>query len=184
MSATMERSYTTIDKSDWPRGSWDNEPDKEQWIDETTGFDCLAVRHPSGGHWCGYVGVPPGHAVHGLDYDRVAVPSDDESAWPDVHGGLTFASLCQDGDDEARGVCHVPLPGRPDAVWWLGFDCAHSGDMSPGHCRDFGDPHDVYRSLPYVRAECASLAGQLVGATRRPPADWEIEDDAREVPNG
>lgn len=174
MSATMERSYTTVDKSEWPRGPWDHEPDKVQWVDDATGFDCLAVRHPRSGHWCGYVGVPPEHPVHGVDESYVEVPGE---YGPDVHGGLTFASLCQEGDDEARGVCHVPLPGRPDAVWWLGFDCAHSGDRSPGHRRHGDDPYEAYRTLGYVRAECSKLAAQLVNAKKRPPHEWELESE-------
>ena len=76
--------YKTIDKSDWPRGCWDDEPDKRQWRDHATGYPCLIVR--AGrllGHLCGYAGVPSGHPCHGKGCGEVVV---------DVHGGLTVAS--------------------------------------------------------------------------------------------
>jgi hypothetical protein len=163
------REYTTVDKAAWGGGPWATEPDKVQWVDEATGFDCLAVRHPRSGHWCGYVGLPPEHACHGVDYDRVDVVG--EEYGPDVHGGLTFSDHCQEGDDESRGICHVPLDGRPDTVWWFGFDCAHLGDLSPGYSRLIPSPSEEYRSLPYVRGEVASLAGQLVSATPQVEAE-------------
>lgn len=170
----LERSYTTIDKAAWGAGPWESEPDKVQWIDPTTGYDCLAVRHPSGGHWCGYVGLPPEHPCHGVDYGRVEVP--DEDWGPEVHGGLTFDGLCQEGVEESKGVCHVPASGRPDRVWWLGFDCAHLGDLSPGHRSIMGglNGSETYKTLRYVRSETAALADQLTAATPRP---WEADED-------
>lgn len=80
------------------------------------------------------------------------------------------------------GVCHIPEPGDPHKIRWLGFDCAHAGDFSPvldAITRKFGRPSpferisateegehrglrgEVYRDLDYVKAECASLAQQL-----------------------
>ena len=140
-----------IDRTGWPEQML-HEPDKVQWIDEHTGMDCLAVRHHSGHNWCGYVGVPPEHPDHGKDYDSVDV---------EVHGGLTFADSCQHRED-GLGICHVPEDGRPDNVWWLGFDCAHSGDLCPGHSKHFPAwPGDRYRTLKYVQRECKDLALQL-----------------------
>jgi len=74
-----------VDKSEWPRGVWDHEPDKVQWQDEDTGLPCLIVRNPVGA-LCGYVGVPEGRPCHGKEYDTVDV---------ECHGGLTFAGPCQ-----------------------------------------------------------------------------------------
>ena len=157
------KTYKTIDRAalGWPAGPWDGEPDKIQWQDEATGLPCLAVRNPHAGNWCGYVGLPPGHPLHGKSYNDVDV---------DVHGGLTFADECQPGDTEEKGICHVPGPGEPDHVWWLGFDCAHGWDYSP---RDValairGYPFTImgsqqYRTLDYVRQQCAGLAAQIVG---------------------
>src|SRR5690606_29850193 len=107
------------DRSEWPPGPWDNEP--EDTVEcRVAGFPCLLVRGPSGA-WCGYVGVPPGHSLHGKSYGDDAVDA------LNVHGGITYGGACQVGGH----ICHVPAPGEPDDVWWLGFDCNHSGDVSP-----------------------------------------------------
>jgi hypothetical protein len=163
MNTTTAR---TVDKSLWGSGPWTTEPDRLEW--EHAGLPCLAVRGPEfSGHWCGYVAVPPAHPLHGQHYDGPDVT---------VHGGLTYSNRC-DGH-----VCHVPKPGDPDDVWWFGFDCAHSGDLSPAsHARYLGRGYpfsdkpydharavatddgfvDVYRTLDYVQAEANTLAEQL-----------------------
>lgn len=139
-------------------GPWADEPDKVQWIDPETGLDCLIVRNPMGA-LCGYVGVPPGHPWHGADYDDVDV---------DVHGGLTFASSCHEDAPKDMGVCHVPAPGRPADVWWLGFDCCHSDDVAPMYVDTYIDmlttpgwPAPTYKDVSYVSAQCELLAEQV-----------------------
>lgn len=153
------REYTTVDKSTWGDGPWQTEPDKIQWIDEATGLDCLMHRGPMGA-WCGYVGVTEGHPAFGVGYGSV-----DEL---DVHGGLTYADFCRETSDESKGICHVPEPGRPARVWWLGFDCAHYDDRQPrmealdsmrGYTALFSGT--VYRDRAYVENEVRSLAQQL-----------------------
>ncbi len=141
-------------------GPWDDEPDKIHWVDGDSDLDCLIVRSPMGA-LCGYVGVPPGHPWHGQDYDDVDVV---------VHGGLTFASGCDENAPEGHGVCHVPAPGRPADVWWLGFDCAHCDDLVPimAGVEDqlvgiFGNELS-YRDVAYVTAQCAALAAQVRAA--------------------
>jgi hypothetical protein len=191
-----------IDKTDWLRGPWDNEPDKIQWQDEETGLPCLVVRGPSGS-LCGYVGVAPGHTWHGAAYDGCDV---------DVHGGLTFAHGCAEisrekwekwrerqyarrdeakrypiGDAardlrewakeledydawearaKSRYICHIASPGEPDPVWWLGFDCAHSGDLSPSYAGRYGALHhgESYKGFAYVESQCRALARQIKAA--------------------
>lgn len=154
---------------DWGEGPWQDEPDKVQWVDEATGLDCLALRAPTTGAWCGYVGVPPDHKLHGVPYQDV------EEAF-DVHGSLTFSERCQEGwPNPGLGICHVPYPGRPDDIWWFGFDCAHAGDCTPAmeaKLRMLGLPgepkreryspwHPTYKTLAYVEQEVAKLAAQL-----------------------
>lgn len=161
-----------VDRTDWSAGPWDGEPDKVQWVDEASDLDCLAVRHPSAGSWCGYVGVPPGHPLHG-------------KCWEDLdlvgHAGVNFSAPCEEGRwNEARGICHVPEPGRAEDVWWFGFDCEHSRDLAPGsyarmramdqllgeNLADLLAPGLTYRTLDYVKQEVARLAQQLVAAGR------------------
>lgn len=158
------REYTTIDRAalGWPSGEWDSEPDKVQWQDDATGLPCLAVRHGTSGHWCGYVGVSPSHPFHGKDYDEVGL---------DAHGGLTFSDSCQASETEETGVCHVPGDGETDHVWWFGFDCAHAWDNRP---QDFVNEHKYgggiwrvgadtsYKTLDFVKRQCKALAGQLL----------------------
>lgn len=128
------------DRPSWGPGPWFSEPDRAEW--RHAGLPCIAHRGGSGA-WCGYVGVSPGHPAHGKDFDDVGA---------EAHGGLTYARAC------AGHVCHVPEPGESDDLFWLGFDCAHSGDAMPGF-RDAGYGH--YWTLEEVRAETCRLAEQL-----------------------
>lgn len=179
------REFTNpeIDKSGWGDGPWQNEPDKIHWIDPATDLDILMVRHPEAGHWCGYVGVTEGHPAFEAGYY-----SSDENGKTvdlDVHGGVTYAAFCQEGEDPAVGICHVPFPGRPDHVWWIGFDFSHMHDISPGRemrdrqryeralaeddmeSADIWNPdkpwkrQEVYRDRDYVENECREAAKQL-----------------------
>ena len=143
-----------VDKTGWPDGQWQSEPDKIQWLDPDTRMACLINRHPAMGHFCGYVGVPPGHRFHGADADAVEGIG--------AYYGLTFSGPCHDGDDKSRGVCHVPDPGEPDEVWWLGFDCAHLDDLSPAHTDSVSARYGAtYKTAEFVQAEVASLAKEL-----------------------
>ena len=148
-----------IDKSAWGPGPWQDEPDRVDFVH--AGFACLANRRGDElGHWCGYVGVPKEHPAYGKQGEDVDV---------EVHGGVNYAHKC------AGEICHVPAPGMPDDVWWLGFDCAHAGDLAPGLravLRRVGIPdreqsifRDEYRTLAYVRREIESLAEQLAALT-------------------
>jgi hypothetical protein len=132
---------------------WHTEQDRVQWRDEATGFELLVKRAKTTGALCGYVGVPPGHPWHGKDYDSIDA---------EVHGGVTYSEAC-DGDQE-HGICHVPRPGEPEHLWWIGFDCAHLGDFTPGtaaHYPDIGSLNNgVYRDMAYVRGQCIRLARQ------------------------
>lgn len=168
------KSYTTIDRkaAEWPSGPWDDEPDKMQWPDAETELPCLAVRNSHNGNWCGYVGVSEGHPLFQVGYNEAMIGDD----CIEVHGGLTFADMCQPRDDESVGICHVPAEGEPDHVWWLGFDCAHSFDWSPRDAyyektKDGGiwarDHDRNYKSLAYVRSQCANLARQLLSVTAK-----------------
>lgn len=166
--------YRTVDKSTWGDGPWHDEPDKLQWKDETTGYPCLIVRNPVGA-LCGYVGVSDTHPFFEHHYwsgfDEPDTPIDNIQ----VHGGLTFADHCQEGD-ECETICHIPEPGESDHVWWFGFDCAHCGDLSPMiEARDrkrYEETKDPlwlpittlgieYRTLDYVKEQVRSLAAQL-----------------------
>lgn len=146
-------------------GPWCDEPDKIQWIDETTDLDCLIVRAVTTGALCGYVGVPPGHPWHGMDAFKIPAHA---------HGdGLNYGSLC-DGNEDGPNICHVPEPGRPADVWWIGFHCAGTWDVQPSRDADLAaegiNPPEsfpwprTYRTIRYVRDECVALATQVMEA--------------------
>ncbi len=77
-----------------------------------------------------------------------------------IHGGLTYAGF---------------WPDKVPDLWFFGFDCAHAGDLCPGLMATLKRIHideritlreefllgDTYRTIDYVKAECASLAAQL-----------------------
>lgn len=136
-----------IDKSSWPRGPWDNELDRKQWLDEATGLPCLITRTEETGHLCGYVGVPKSHPLFEKDFYQPDVS---------VHGGLTYSAHCQ------GHICHVVEEGEDDNIWWFGFDAMHGGDLMPrmsGSRWVFGTP--VYRDWSYMEREVLDLANQL-----------------------
>jgi hypothetical protein len=139
-----------IDKSQFEDGPWQTEPDRVEW--RHRGLPCLILRSHSGA-LCGYVGVPSGHPCHGKGCDEIADL--------EVHGGLTYSNTCN------GHICHVPQPGESgDDVWWLGFDCAHAWDYWPKNAvfqrAHFARrPDEIYRDMPYVRAEVERLADQI-----------------------
>lgn len=161
MTITPVQIYTDEDKKDrFPPGPWQDEHDKVVWVDEKTGLDCM-VRRNHFGVWCGYVGVGPDHPLHKEPYQKWDQPG----YWSDdveVHGGLTFADSCQEGN-EATGICHIPQEGRPHDVWWFGFDCGHAFDLSPGMLKYDLPPFDyeVYRTEEYAISETSRLAKQI-----------------------
>ncbi len=146
-----------IDKSKWGPGPWQEEPDRIEW--RLYGYPCLMVRSALGGNWCGYVGVPPWHPFYKKDFGKLDLR---------VHGGLTYSAPCQ------GHICHVAGPGEPENVWWLGFDCAHGGDLSPRleavTTEVLGYPLPsyfytsgfiTYRDVAYVKKEVNRLALQI-----------------------
>jgi len=170
MSEELAGQPHDVDRTGWPRGPWDDEPDRVDFK-TAAGFPAIALRNPSG-FWCGYVAVSPGHPA----YD-----GNDESI--EVHGGFTYGGKC------AGAVCHVPEPGEPADVFWLGFDFAHYGDAHPskhdewdaytwsadGRTQYWGararymrpdDVRGVYRDLAYVRAECEKVGKQLAAMVK------------------
>lgn len=140
------------DKSEWGPGPWQNEPDQTEWIDEETGYACEIVRNGSGA-LCGYVAIPETHPYFGRDYNDLYSIN--------VHGGLTYSSPEQKKSDIEK-LCE-PEDTQP-RTQQFGFDCSHSGDLSPGIPKQwrFESSHGcTYRTLNYVKGQCRMLAQQL-----------------------
>ncbi len=164
-------NHPAVDRTHWPPGPWNDEPDKLNWR-TASGLPGMIVRNNLGG-LCGYVAVAEGHpcfqrsetseyetgADGEPDYSqRKPNPYDDLS----VHGGVTFTNKC------GGKICHVPEPGEPDDVWWVGFDCVHSGDWHPPsykrtgtYDRELPSYGEAYRDIEYVKRQVESLAEQL-----------------------
>jgi hypothetical protein len=160
----------TIDRTGWPRGPWDSEPDRVDWKTKA-GLHAIALRQPSSGGWCGYVGVEPGHPY----YPGGSHASGEGCTFEGLHSECTYAGHC------AGHVCHVPEPGEPDVLFWYGFDYLHYMDAAPGHddAKSWpdasgvclwepdavyvkpGEVKGVYRTLDYVRADMEEAARAL-----------------------
>jgi hypothetical protein len=80
-----------------PSGAWSGEPDLLRF--EAFGFKCLAKRHPSLGHLCGYIQVDADHPWYGKGYDEIDA---------DVHGGMTYSDKGEFGFDCAHAGDLVP----------------------------------------------------------------------------
>lgn len=143
--------------------------DDTPWVDEPDERDgsfgdvpWVLRRGPEGlRHWCGYIAIPPGHPWHGLDYDSVPA---------DVHGGLTYAT-----GDARSDFPHLP------GGWWIGFDCAHLGDLVPGMVTGrfarVSTPGETYKTIEHAQREVESLGRQVAEAMANAGYDGTENDD-------
>ena len=178
----MKMTIPTIDRRQWPPGPWDGEPDKVQWEDDS-GYLCMMVRNNFGA-WCGYVGVPEDHPFYGklgdhkVQVDKEELMKREVGESPpvillmiqdakefedgivtlglalDVHGGVTFTGY---------GGGNIDYIGQKvtDDVWWIGFDCSHCEDKSPGMDLGFLVDQQTYRDARYTEDQVVKLAKQL-----------------------
>lgn len=87
----MKTYGNIVDREGWPRGLWDDEPDRAEWVHDESGTTCTMRRGPLGS-WCGYCGVRENHRAYNVHYDKIDA---------DVHGGLTYGSACKPlGEDQ------------------------------------------------------------------------------------
>ena len=142
------------------------------------------------GHRCGYVGIPKGHPLYGVEYhehsdalreamERIGNdPIGKRGVVPlfchksgecppdvvfDVHGGITYSG----------GGDGYPADGDE---WWFGFDCAHAGDATGSSLF----PGGVLRTREYVESECESLAEQLAMIIEESPVE-RLRDAAHKL---
>lgn len=144
------------DKSTWPAGAWQIEPDFVYYQDYQTKLHCLIQRN-NYGSLCGYVAIEKDHPYFGIDYN------DYETVDIQVHGGLTFS-----------GPIELPEETRIKELegldlWWFGFDCSHIHDLTPAYTDLMGTAifataigrSDVYRNMDFVKAEIRKMVKQL-----------------------
>jgi len=172
----------------WGYGEWVEEPDECYW--EYRGLKCEIKRHAQieneslagMGHLCGYVILPKDHPWEEMEYDKINV---------DVHGGITYSRILEDG------------------LTQIGFDCAHFVDETPfttekmlkfmmtqvekdseqyfryreslermmdtKSLRLF-QTKKTYRNIDFVKAECEKLADQAIEALKEHQSSGSLED--------
>lgn len=154
--------YTSDEKLKWfGYGEWVEEPDEVYFVHK--GINCRVLRvvnyeylHAAfGGYLCGYVRLDEFHPWCGKTHNEIEC---------DCHGGLTYSQF--EKNDE----------------FWIGFDCAHSGDIAPSVELNMRNdpmwqkmkeereklfmklkcawPRDTYKNIFYVKNECIALAEQ------------------------
>lgn len=106
--------------------------------------ECYAIKEAYfGGHLCGYVKIPENHYLYDKEIKDI-----------ECHGGLSFISE----ENEEK---------------WIGFDCAHSGDIVPSQIlthkeiplvlirlKDCFKP--TYKNMQFCIDECISIIDQLI----------------------
>lgn len=135
-----KQTNRTIDRTGWPKGEWDNEPDEVSFQHE--GLACKILRTQMGG-LCGYVGIPKSNPWF-------RCTDDDLESWINCHGGVTYTGL-QFPDGSGQGLRVV------------GFDCAHAGDFLLGTYKfDRLILGGKYRNISYVTSQIHSIVKQVL----------------------
>lgn len=62
----VQEQHRLIDKSEWDRGVWQDEPDELRFTDDVTGYPVVIIRGEETGALAFRVGVKDGHAAHGM----------------------------------------------------------------------------------------------------------------------
>ena len=159
-------------------GPWSGEADKLAWTDPATGLHCIIRRAP-GGFLCGYVAVGLGHPLFGFRAD--AVPATVSA----IHGGLTYAALCDEQAPEETSICHVAERQLTHTdQWWFGFSCNQITDLIPeddahaAKAQQLGLDQE-YRDERYLFGACTELARRLTSAAGS-ETNSSLSQDGRE----
>lgn len=137
-----------IDRSNWGKGPWDNEPDFEVFQICGAGWNYLGiVRRLPMGNLSGYV-------MQLVDDPCYNFTMNDCSDL-DVHGGVTFGNTHPD----IANLTTVQF----DNLWFIGFDCGHANDFTPGLDNRLHGYHGTltYRDWKFVKQQVISLAEQI-----------------------
>lgn len=109
MSKVFKTTVGLVDRSEWVRGEWDNEPeDLIEWVH--FGVRCIIKRNMYLGTWCGYVCLQKNNPL----LSRVM-----ELHWR-IHGGITYI-------EDMNPINNDIISGEK----WVGFDFCHAFDLNP-----------------------------------------------------
>lgn len=120
------------------------------------GYKCVVVGS-SMGHRCGYIGLKNTDLAYEKDYDDLYCI--------DVHGGLTYSN-----NDSS-----YPIKNNEN-LWWIGFDCAHSGDgrdielikelnkdpRTVDMLLRWSSEYETVKTIEYCMNECKSVVEQII----------------------
>lgn len=124
-----------VERDGWGAGPWDNEPDIVKF--QAFGYDCEARRNRMGA-WCGYVSLPLEH-----DWTKRMV-TDWGTEWAAYH----FCKLVE----------YVGEPNLLRQTLKVGFDCAHSWDITPRFADMIIDENASYKDLAFVINKILEIA--------------------------
>lgn len=121
------------------------------------GYNCLIIRHKTMLYLCGFVAV---------NEDSIFFGSDPLNLDFKVHGSVTvgFPGLDNNWKED---LYYKPLTDETGkSLWWLGFDCGHTGDLTPidlllDSVLDMND-NRTYKNLEYVENELKYLVDQII----------------------
>jgi hypothetical protein len=123
---------------------------KKQWITDE-GYIAV-ILFVSDSHHNGYIGIPDSHPMAQDNCESCGADLERRHSLA-VHGGITYESHSRTGDYPIKAI----------NVYWLGFDCAHSGDLTK-FC-NFPSPEATFKDVDYVVNQLENLSKQLAGIT-------------------
>lgn len=162
-----------MDKKLWGPGPWQDEPDMLEFTHKS--HDCVLIRN-NGGAWCGYAQIPEGHPWHedlGILDERI-----------DVHGGVTYQG-------NRMG----------DGRYFVGFDCAHWQDLTPGYAAAINllsdgpfkkmqtqmneilerkNEENTYRDIEFAKGECIKMVEEIDRASQDQIIKGDVDDQNNE----
>ena len=163
-------------KEGWGVGPWNNEPDDYGW--NYKGYPCAMWRNLYG-VWCGYTVIDQSLIKKYRDSDLESARCEYDHIPVSCHGSLTFGST----SDVIDKIYSENTNSDPKEHFWIGFDCHHSGDLSPAmisfdKIREFGneklaalhkelqemrrEERNIYRDFAFAKAEVESIVDQLI----------------------
>ncbi len=155
--------YNVIDRSSFPKGPWDKEPDIVRLWDERTWAPGLILR-PSTGHLCGYIGFTENHPLYDIGYNEAYKIAEGEG---EVRNQVFGSELTFAGKYDHISPC----------IWWLGWDHAHAGDVVPsllqfssGRSNTWLHRDETYKDIMYVKREIEDIVSRLYPVYKRP--EW------------
>lgn len=174
-------------------GPWATEPDAVAWGRKSEPpAPRILMRHPELGTWCGYVAVFKGHPLFGKKELSEVREAFAEAGHAPPHGGITFSgegggllrelanpppAAATDAEREAYAAIVASLTESGKDFWFIGFDCAHGGDLVPAY-HELGERAGArYVDLMHARVHCERL-GQALSALagNEPPARIDVVD--------